>query len=211
MNRIFKLVIVLFISAFSLTACNPIKSYSKSYSKNIVFKNIRGKSAPLFGLKSTVAVYTVDSTCHKHFQGGVKVRRFPVRIGLPANHYSFLVIQFKNLEKPELATDYGGYLMPRKGSKYHVYMIYHKNNFDLLVKEIRATGYNKPVELLPQVRCKFREDHFNPHKKQPATPLKDSDFGNIATLLAKRIKLPDGWLLRHTLKQPASVKSTDIP
>lgn len=183
----FRLVVLLSLSGIMLSACNSIKSYSKPYAKNIVFKNIRGKSGPLFGLKSKIAVYKVDSSCHTHYQGGVEVRRAAVKIGLPKNHYSFLVIQFQteHLQGTSSSLDYGGYLMPRAGSQYYIYMVYHKNKYDLIVKEIRETGYNKSLELLPQVRCRVKKQYFNPNKQPPVRPLKDSDFNYIARIPKK--------------------------
>lgn len=163
--RLFLTPFWILVMAGVLGGCSGLRPYESTLPPNL---NVTAKlksggvlssSAPLvsnFGADLHVA--GVDARCQRTYQGSVRLKSVPARLGLPADRPSYLVVEFSGhnfLTRGGASSSYATLLTPRRGYQYDMEVTYADEMYRVTVHERDPrSGQRREVEHRPIGACK---------------------------------------------------------
>jgi hypothetical protein len=93
----------------------------------------------------------VDAQCHTEYEGTVDLKKASMKVGIPAERWSYLVFYFASsgfLSNKSSTMAQSTLLKPRTGYRYDVEVIYRDDTYNVVIHESRTgTGSGREIDL----------------------------------------------------------------
>jgi hypothetical protein len=140
-----------------LAACSGIKPYPDLAEKNLQVRT-RTESGSIFSkVRASLDISRVDAQCRTEYRGTVDLKKAAVKVGIPAERWSYLVFYFASsglLSNKSSTMAQSTLLKPRAGYRYDAEVIYRDDTYNVVIRESRSgTAGGREIELLRLDAC----------------------------------------------------------
>lgn len=139
------------VFAALLTACSGIKPYPDVREKNFQVRT-RTDSGSIFSkVRASLDILRVDAQCRTEYEGTVDLKKASVKVGIPAERWSYLVFYFSSsglLSNRSSTMSQATLLKPRPGYRYDAEVTYRDDTYNVVIHESRSgTGGGREIAL----------------------------------------------------------------
>jgi hypothetical protein len=139
------------VFAALVTACSGFKPYPDTREKNFQV-HTRTDSGSIFSkVRASLDISRVDAQCRTEYEGTVDLKKAAVKIGIPAERWSYLVFYFSSsgfLSSRSSTMSQATLLKPRAGYRYDAEVTYRDDTYYVVIHESRtAKGDAREIAL----------------------------------------------------------------
>jgi hypothetical protein len=110
-------------------------------------QNLAVKSELDSGVRATLHVHRVDTSCQAEYEGSLALDRASVRLSVPAGRSSYLDVSFdtSSFLAGSRRMNAGTLVRPRAGHRYDVAVAYRNSLYQLTVRETDPSGRTRDL------------------------------------------------------------------
>jgi len=134
-----------------LAACSGIKTYPDIPEKNLQVRTSTESGSVFSKVRASLDISRVDPQCRTEYEGTVDLKKASVKVGIPAERWSYLVFYFASsgfLSNRSSTMAQSTLLKPRAGYRYDVEVTYRDDTYNVVIHESRTgTGGGREIAL----------------------------------------------------------------